>query len=65
MRTATLPIISKIPAPDLSNMHYVPTADERAQTIDFKNNDARRTGWLVGWDQAVEPFRRLAGIHDH
>lgn len=35
--------------------HRVPTAEQRAQSIDFHGNAARRAGWLAGWTAAIEP----------
>jgi hypothetical protein len=36
---------------------YVPTAEERARSVDFKGNDQLRAGWLAGWAAAIGPYR--------
>lgn len=37
--------------------HYMPTADERARSVDFKGDDDSRAGWLAGWTDGAAPFR--------
>lgn len=40
-------------------VNYIPTAEERAASIDFKGNEDHRSGWLAGWSAAVGPFREF------
>jgi hypothetical protein len=43
----------------LDHYHYVPTADERAQSINFRGNDGLRRGWLVGWRISIAEARAI------
>jgi len=38
-------------------IYYMPTAEERARSVDFKGDDKRRAGWLAGWADGAAPFR--------
>lgn len=46
-------------------IHYIPTAEERAASIDFKGDENFRQGWLDGWARAVQPYREFQARELH
>jgi hypothetical protein len=43
----------------LDHWRYVPTADERATSINFRDNAELRRGWLEGWRIAIADARTI------